>query len=175
MVRLFLVAFLALSAYSQPVVRPTTGTAVIATYPAGSLPTAATPGRVAFVTGALSNASCSIGGGSVVLFCRDNGSAWLPAGDGSSAGSGATHYSGSSALDLPSVPDGTCHLATTAITVTNAALGHRAVVGMSAALPEGISATAIVTGPNSMKVQLCNLSGAAYDPALITYTLGVVL
>lgn len=94
---------------------------------------------------------------------------------GSCSAGSATHYSGSSALDLPSIPDGTCHLATTAITVTNAALGQRPVVGTSVALPEGISPSAIVTGPNSMKVQLCNFTGAAYDPASITYTLGVIL
>lgn len=171
MSRAIAILMFALAAFGQPNsfwVRPQS-------YTVATLPTAGVANRTVYVTNAATNASCLVGGGSVVLLCRDTGSTWAPAGDGSTAGGAAVHYSGSSVLDLPSIPDGTCHLATTAITVTNAAAGHRTVVGTSASFPEGISVTAVVTGPNSMKVQLCNMTGSAYDPASVTYTLGVVL
>lgn len=82
-------------------------------------------------------------------------------------------YRASAVIDVAAVPDGTCKLDTTAVTVTGAALGGRPTVGASYQPPEGVSMIAKVTGPNSMKIEICNWSGASYDPASATYFFGV--
>lgn len=94
-----------------------------------------------------------------------SGSSWQPASVGVS-------YTASAVIDLIAVPDGSCVLDTTAVTVANAALGQRPSVGSSFMPPEGVNLTAKVTGPNSMRLEICNHSGAAYDAASATYYFG---
>jgi hypothetical protein len=83
------------------------------------------------------------------------------------------YYTASAVIDAGSTPDGTCKLDATAVTVTNAALGGKPTLGASYQPPEGVKIEAKVTGPNSMKLEICNHSGAAYDPASATYYFGV--
>lgn len=97
-----------------------------------------------------------------------NGSAWAPATVG-------TVYTASAVIDAVAVPDGTCVLDSTAVTVTGAAHGGRPTLGSSYQPPEGVHVIAKVTGPNTMKVEICNVSGASYNPASATYYFGVTL
>lgn len=76
-------------------------------------------------------------------------------------------------IDLVAVPDGACVLDSTAVTLSGAALGGRTIVGSSVALPEGVDLFAKVTGPNTVKIEICNQSGATYDAASATYHFGV--
>jgi hypothetical protein len=96
-----------------------------------------------------------------------NGSSWQPASIGAA-------LLGQATLDIGSVPDGACVLHSTAITVTGAALGNRPTVGSSVAWPEGVDMRPKITGPNSVKIEICNNSGASYDPPSATYYLGVI-
>lgn len=165
--RLLLLGLLAVGLRGQPNsfwVRPQPYTVAL-------LPTAGVANRTVYVTNAATTASCIIGGGTTVLLCRDTGTTWLPAGDGSAAG--GTTYTGSAVIDAINTPDGTCVLDTTAVTVTGAALGGRPTVGSSVAWPEGIKIEAKVIGPNSVKLEICNHSGASYNPASATYYFGV--
>lgn len=140
-------------------------------YTVATRPSAGVTNRTIYITDAATSASCVIGGGSVVLLCRDTGSTYLPAGDG--GGVGSTTYTASAVIDVIAVPDGACVLDTTAVTVTGAALGGRPTLGSSIAWPEGIKIEAKVTGPNTMKLEICNHSGANYNPASATYYFGV--
>ncbi len=79
----------------------------------------------------------------------------------------------STILNLPPVPDGTCYLSTTAVTLTGAALGGRPTLGYSFVPPEGVKLDLKVSGPNSVKIEICNWSGAEYDAASATFYLGV--
>jgi hypothetical protein len=97
-----------------------------------------------------------------------NGSSWAPATVG-----GGTVYVATAVIDLVPVPDGTCVLDSTAVTVTGAALGGRPTIGASFQPPEGVQLTAKVIGPNSMKVEICNHSGASYNATSATYYFGV--
>lgn len=89
------------------------------------------------------------------------------------AGAAGITYTATATIDIAAVPDGTCRLDSTAVTVTGAALGGRPTIGASFQPPEGIHLSVKVTGPNSMKVEICNWSGASYDPASATYYFGV--
>lgn len=95
-----------------------------------------------------------------------NGSSWAPI-------SLATAYMGSALIDVVAVPDGACVLDSTAVTVTGAALGGKPTLGSSFQPPEGVHLFAKVTGPNSMKIEVCNLSGANFNPSSATYYFGV--
>lgn len=143
---------------------------IIGGYTVTTLPTAGVRNRVLVVTDAASISSCLVGGGTTVLLCRDNGTTWAPLGDGQP--SGGTTYTATAVIDVASVPDGSCVLDTTAVTVTGAALGGRPTLGASYQPPEGIKIEAKVTGPNSMKLEICNHSGATYNPASATYYFG---
>jgi hypothetical protein len=94
-----------------------------------------------------------------------NGAAWAPA----AATSG---YSATAVIDAAAVPDGACVLDSTAVTVTGAALGSKPSLGSSVQPPEGVTVTAKATGPNTMKLETCNHSGATYDAAPATYYFG---
>lgn len=82
-------------------------------------------------------------------------------------------YTTSATLDVAAVPDGGCLLDPTTVTLTGAALGGRPTIGMSYLPPEGITVIAKVTAANSVKVEVCNDSGATYDPPSATYYFGV--
>jgi hypothetical protein len=97
-----------------------------------------------------------------------NGSAWAPATVG-----GGTVYTASASIDVAPVYDGTCVLDSTAVTVTGAALGGRPSIGSSFQPPEGVTLVAKVTGPNSMRIEICNWSGSTYDPSSATYYFGI--
>lgn len=97
-----------------------------------------------------------------------NGSIWAPA----TIGAGTT-YTASAVIDVIAVPDGSCVLDSTAVTITGAALGGRPTVGSSFQPPEGVNLEPKVTGPNSIKIEICNHSGALYNPASATYYFGV--
>ena len=103
-----------------------------------------------------------------------NGSAFLKTMDSAGmGGGGSSDLTAEAVIDIGPVPDGSCVLDTTAVTVTGAALGGRPSVGASYSLPAGVLLFAKVTGPNSMKIEICNQSGATFDPASATYYLGV--
>jgi hypothetical protein len=89
------------------------------------------------------------------------------------SGGGGTVYTATAVIDLVPVPDGTCVLDSTAVTVTGAALGGRPTIGASFQPPEGVQLIAKVTGPNSMKVEICNHSGGSYNATSATYYFGV--
>lgn len=95
-----------------------------------------------------------------------SGTSWQPAPVGAALSATAT-------LDVSAVPDGSCVLHSTAVTVTGAALGNRPTIGASVAWPEAVKIEAKVTGPNSVKLEICNHSGASYDPPSATYYFGV--
>lgn len=96
-----------------------------------------------------------------------NGSSWIPTTIG-----GGTTYTASAVIDVQPVTDGTCRLDSTAVTVTGAALGGRPTIGSSFVPPEGVTLTAKISGPNSMRIEICNWSGATYDPTSATYYFG---
>ena len=80
--------------------------------------------------------------------------------------------SAGSAIDFTSVPDGAC-LSNT-FTLTGAAVGDPVALGVSTALPDGVSATPRVSATDTAQVQVCNLSGAAVDLTSRTFTVRVV-
>ena len=95
-----------------------------------------------------------------------SGTSWQPAPVGAALTATAT-------IDVSAVPDGSCVLHSTAVTVTGATLGNRPSIGASVAWPEAVKIEAKVTGPNSVKLEICNHSGASYDPPSATYYFGV--
>jgi len=80
--------------------------------------------------------------------------------------------SGTSAIDFASLPDGAC--LESAFALTGAALGDAMAFGASVALPTGVVGTARVSALNTAQIQVCNLSGAAVDLAITTFTARVV-
>ena len=77
------------------------------------------------------------------------------------------------ALDLGSVANAACSSETTE-TITGAALGDSCSVATGSALEAGGSFRCAVTAADTVKWQLCNLSGSAIDRASDTYTIRVV-
>jgi hypothetical protein len=115
---------------------------------------------VTFSPGQLSSAGAASGQALVW-----NGSSWQPASVGIT-------YSASATIDLVAVPDGSCVLDSTAVTVSSAALGQRPTIGSSFMPPAGVQLHAKITGPNSMRVEICNHTGATYDAASAIYYFG---
>jgi hypothetical protein len=109
----------------------------------------------------------SSGGASNGQVLAWNGSSWTPINNSSGAA-----YTASAVIDAGEVPDGSCLLDGTAVTVTGAALGSRPTLGSSIQPPQGVTVIAKVTGPNSMKLETCNFSGGSYNPASATYYFG---
>ncbi len=138
------------------------------------VPTSATPLKVSLLrTGTppaspvmISPAQIASGGAISGQGLVWSGSSWIPAPIGAA-------LTATAVIDVAAVPDGSCVLDSTAVTVTGAALGGRPSIGASVAWPEGVKIEAKVTGPNSVKLEICNHSGAAYDPAPATFYFGV--
>lgn len=82
-------------------------------------------------------------------------------------------YTTTAVLDVAAVNNGSCRLDSTAVTLTGAAFGRRTTIGFSYQPPEGVTIVTKVTGPNAVKVEVCNLTGSTYDPPSATYYLGV--
>lgn len=80
--------------------------------------------------------------------------------------------SASSAINFGSINDGACLENT--FTLTGSALGDPVALGMSADLGTGLTASVAVSATDTAKIKVCNLSGAAVDPASITFTARVV-
>lgn len=119
--------------------------------------------NISISTAQLTQSSASLG--QVLAW---SGSAWLPA-----SLTGDIPATASAVLNVSSVSDGTCLLDSTSVTVTGAALGGRTTLGLSFQPPQGITMIPKVTGPNSVKIEVCNWSGATYDPPSATYYIGV--
>lgn len=98
-------------------------------YSYAQLPTPATPNRIVILTDAASATSCSAGGGSNVVLCRDTGAAWTTLGDGSGGG-GAGH---TIARDAATYTDRTVlsFLSGSGFTVTDNAGAGRTDIGLS--------------------------------------------
>lgn len=115
-----------------------------------SLPSAGTAGRVAVVTDGNSDTDCTSGGGSTVNLCIDTGSAWVIAGDGTTAsGADAVSVDGSGVTDPDFVSTGDIDFVNTSNTITaniNTGAIVNADVNASAAID--ISKTALVGGTN---------------------------
>lgn len=89
------------------------------------------------------------------------------------AGSGGTSIiSGSAALDFGSIADGTC--ADLTFSLLNAVAGRPVMPGWPQALPAGLFGIMAVSAQDTIRVRLCNLSGAAIDPPVLTYQAGVL-
>lgn len=80
--------------------------------------------------------------------------------------------SASSVIDFASINDGACLENT--FTLTGSVLGDAPSLGMSAALNTGLQATVEVSATDTAKVKICNFSGAAVNPASMTFTARVV-
>lgn len=81
------------------------------------------------------------------------------------------YLKGSGAIDFASIADGAC-LAST-ITVTGAATGNTVAPGWPAALDSGLTGAMFVSAANTVAVRVCNWSGAAVDPASLTYSAAI--
>jgi hypothetical protein len=79
----------------------------------------------------------------------------------------------SAVIDSEAIPDGSCVLHSTAVTVPGAALGNNTTIGSLLVWPESVYVHAKVVGPNSVKLEICNHSGASYDPPSTTFYFGV--
>lgn len=107
--------------------------------------------------------------GSGTLTAALNGSAFAPV----MANGAAGIQSGSLSATVGSVVDGDCAQAGS-ITLTGAALGDVAFAGVSVNLPAGVNAIAKVTATNTVTVEVCNLSEAAYSVPSATYKVGLL-
>jgi hypothetical protein len=146
------------SAWDETWVVPTSGSAL----PVRTVRSTTTPSpTVIFSPQQISGSGASAG---QALIWTGSAVAWQSA---------SGQLTGTAVLDVDAIPDGACILVSTAVTVSGAALGGRPVLGLSSTLPEGVNATARVTGPNSMKAEICNHSGVAYNPPSMTFTFGV--
>lgn len=83
-----------------------------------------------------------------------------------------SRVSATGAINFASINDGACLEST--FTLTGAALGDAVAFGSATALPTGVIGTARISATDTAEIQICNLSGAAYDPASITFTARVV-
>ncbi|NBW07791.1 MAG: hypothetical protein EBR82_07170 [Caulobacteraceae bacterium] len=130
MVRLILaLALLPLAAQIRPL------WPIVQSYTVAKLPAFGVRNRIAFVTDAASTASCTVGGGSVTLLCRDSGSAWAPA----IPSSGGTGTVTSVSVTTANGVSGSVATATTtpAITLT-----------LGGITPSSVAAVGTVTGSN---------------------------
>lgn len=78
----------------------------------------------------------------------------------------------STALDFPSIADGSCSALT--FTLTGAGTGANLAPGFPSALNAGLTGSMFVSAANTVTVTLCNLSGSPIDPASLTYSAAVV-
>jgi hypothetical protein len=76
-------------------------------------------------------------------------------------------------LDFPSIPNGTCATDLT-FTLGGAAVNDAVEPGLPGGIEGGLVANMRVAAPSTIAVRLCNLSGAAVDPASATYRATIV-
>lgn len=82
-----------------------------------------------------------------------------------------TKLSGSASIAFSSsIPDGSCAVGGTTITVTGANVGDPVPVGPSTNLASGVESYGKVTSANTVTVEVCNFSGGANTPGTATYT-----
>jgi hypothetical protein len=115
------------------------------------------PSRGALIRrGASDWEAVALGGVGALLYSDGTDAVWL------------ARVSASAAINFGSIADGACLENT--FTLTGAAFGDPVALGMSADLGTGLQATAAVSAADTAKIKVCNLSGAAVDPASITFT-----
>lgn len=147
---------------------------IIGSYTVATLPAAAAVGRLAVVTDS-GGTSCTSGGGSTRVWCRDTGSAWELIG-GAGAGGGTTQYqadgtnvgSPSGTVDYLNGGNILFNLINTGSKVTVQATANTAVLATLANLQSAAPVRCAGTGTAS--AQTCNLT-----PALTAYTTGMVI
>jgi hypothetical protein len=83
------------------------------------------------------------------------------------------YLTGTAAIDFPSIGNGTCGADQT-FTLFGAAAGDSVAPGWPGALAAGVFGTMRISSANTVAVRLCNLSGAAVDPASATFRATVV-
>lgn len=82
-----------------------------------------------------------------------------------------TKISGSSSIAFgSSIPDGSCAVGGTTITVTGANTGDPVIIGPLVPLASGVESYGKTTGSNVVTVEDCNFSGGAVTPGTTTYT-----
>lgn len=75
--------------------------------------------------------------------------------------------SGSSSINFASISDGTCAAST--FTLTGALVGDAVAPAWPSTLETGLFGSMLVSAADTVQVRLCNLSGAAVDPAVQTF------
>ncbi|MGD0200089.1 MAG: hypothetical protein ABSD27_04990 [Bryobacteraceae bacterium] len=83
------------------------------------------------------------------------------------------YVSAAAALDFPSIPSGACSADQT-LTVYGAVSGDAVAPGWPAVLESGLIGLMRVSAADTVAVRLCNLSGAAVDPASRTYRATII-
>lgn len=79
---------------------------------------------------------------------------------------------GTSSIDFSSIPDGTC--ASNTFSLSGAATADYVNPLIPAGINDGVDVNIFVSATNTIKVKLCNLSGAAYDPGSLTFGAQIV-
>lgn len=143
------------------------------------LPAASTAGRIAVVTDGASDTDCTSGGGSTVNLCIDSGTAWVIAGDGTSAsGADAVSVDSSAVVDPNFVSTGDIDFVNTSNTITaNINTGSIVNADINASAAIDISKTALVAGTNiTLSTNTLNVDDAFLlnngDTATGTYDFG---
>ncbi|HVX66022.1 MAG TPA: hypothetical protein VHA11_05455 [Bryobacteraceae bacterium] len=83
------------------------------------------------------------------------------------------YLAGAAAIDFPSVGQAACSSDQT-FTLLGAAVGDPVIAGWPASLPAGLTGLIRVSATNTIALRLCNLSGAAVDPASATFRATIV-
>lgn len=156
------------------------------TYTVSTLPAAGTAGRIAKITDAFTAGSCTVGGGSYVVICVDNGAAWIPTTVALAAA--ATLADGATALAAdPSDctnqfarginASGAAQCATVVSTDTDTSIAHTgadintshqvSATHLAAALPLAQGGTALTAVPGSNTNYIYNNSGVYGAKALL--------
>jgi hypothetical protein len=113
-------------------------------------------------SGVLASARIATGTPDGTKFLRDDQVWAVPPGTG---GSGTGEYSGT--INFGSVPDMACLEST--FTATGATTSMLVELSLPAALETGLLANGWVSAADTAKVRVCNFSGAAVDPASVTF------
>lgn len=85
---------------------------------------------------------------------------------------GGLSLTASASINFGEIADGAC--ATNTLTLTGAVAGEAIAPGWPAALETGLTGVMVATATDTIQVRLCNLSGAAVNPASQTFKAGVV-
>lgn len=82
-----------------------------------------------------------------------------------------TKLSGSASIAFSSsIPDGSCAVGPSTITVTGGNTGDEAVIGVLVPLASGVESYGKTTASNTVTVEVCNFSGGAVTPGTTTYS-----